>query len=133
MTTYLATPAARAIALSKKAACVAIGAAAFSLVSLNAAAVSVDPPRQKVDFGDLDLSKRADTERLYRRLRIASEQVCGIWNRSTTRVAPARKQCAATALSNAVNDVGNPALLALHNAKTDMKLADRETKGSTKG
>jgi len=131
MKTYIATPASRAIALSKKAVCVAIGAATCSLLSLTASAAQLEPPQQAVHYGDLDLSKQKDTQLLYRRLRAASEQVCGIRDRATARVL-IRRECAATALNNAVVDVGNPALLALHAAKSDVQLAERTMKDSAK-
>jgi len=132
MKTHIATPASRAIVLSKKAALVALGAAAFSLVSLSASASQqIEPPQQAVNYGDLDLSKQSDTQRLYRRLRMASEQVCGITDRATSRVL-VRRECAATALNNAVVAVGHPSLLSLHAAKADVKLAERSMSHTAK-
>lgn len=131
MTSLIAASASRAVSFSRKSAVVALGATMLALVSLNASA-GADSSRQTVEFRDLDLTKSADTERLYRRLRTASQQVCGIWDRGAASRHNPRTECAATALNNAVTTIGHPSLTALHAARTDVRLAQSTKSGSTR-
>jgi UrcA family protein len=118
---------ARVAAVSKQAALAAIGAAAVSLFSATASA-QLAPPKQQVEFGDLDLSKSHDTERLYRRLRTASQEVCSEFaNRSGLRMHDLGRQCIDRALTDAVATISNPLLTALHESRNDVKLAQRKT------
>jgi UrcA family protein len=123
---------ARVAAVSKQAALAAIGVAAVSLFSATASA-QLAPPQQQVDFGDLDLSKSHDTERLYRRLRTASQEVCSEFaNRSGLRMHNLARECIDRALTDAIATISNPSLTSLHASKNDMKLAQRKTEAPSK-
>jgi len=73
----------------------------------------------KVNFADLNLSSDKGVARLYTRLRIAAGQVCG----SEPEYSQFRNHddwaaCRQTSLTRAVGQIGNPALIALHQQKT---------------
>jgi UrcA family protein len=126
MTKLIAISSARVLVASKHAALAAIGAAGLSLFSLSASAELPDP-QQEVHFADLDLAKSQDTERLYRRLRTASLNVCNDFRKSKSVVMRERhRDCVSHALSGAVETIGHPSLTALHAAKHDTKLAQRK-------
>ncbi|HVF15983.1 MAG TPA: UrcA family protein [Steroidobacteraceae bacterium] len=126
MTQLIAMTSARVLVASKHAALAAIGAAALSLFSMTASAELPDP-QQQVDFDDLNLESSQDTERLYRRLRTASLNVCSEFRKSRSVVMRERhRDCVNNALSDAVETIGHPSLTALHAAKHDTKLAQRK-------
>jgi UrcA family protein len=110
----------------------AFGATALALLSVNASATSATSvPSYQVHFADLDLANKHDTQRLYSRLRIAAREVCSDFAERKSPVMRDRyKGCMNEALTDAIETIGNPALTALHVAKTDMKLAQR-TAGAT--
>jgi UrcA family protein len=126
MTKLIAISSARVLVASKHAALAAIGAAALSLFSMSASA-ELPAPQQQVDFDDLNLAKSQDTERLYRRLRTASLNVCNDFRKSKSVVMRERhRDCVSHALTDAVETIGHPSLTALHAAKHDTKLAQRK-------
>ena len=126
MTKLIAISSARVLVASKHAALAAIGAAALSLFSMSASA-QLPNPQQQVDFDDLNLAKSQDTERLYRRLRTASLNVCNDFRKAKSVVMRERhRDCVSRALSCAVETIGHPSLTALHAAKHDTTLAQRK-------
>jgi UrcA family protein len=128
---FLSLSSARVAGASKQAALAAIGAAALSLFAVNASAEMSAAPQQRVDFDDLDLAKPHDTERLYRRLRAASQTVCREFaNYAGERVRELQRQCMDRALADAIETIGHPSLTTLHAAKSDMKLAHHQAETS---
>ena len=79
------------------------------------AAQAGEAPTETVSYGDLDLSRPADVQRLYHRLEVASARVCGeapptielgrhpVWSR-----------CYRSALDSAVLKISSPKLQALN-------------------
>lgn len=107
----------------KHAALLAVGAAALSLISFSASA-ALPPPQQEVQFADLDLTSKQDAERLYRRLRTASSEVCSDFRkRHSARMQERYRECVSQAVENAVATIAHPSLTALHAAKNEVKLA----------
>jgi len=114
--------------VTKHTALIAIGAAALSLISFSASA-TLPPPQQEVNFSDLNLTVKQDAERLYRRLRTASTEVCSDFRKRHSVVMQKRyRECVSQAVENAVATIGNPSLTALHEAKNDVKLAQSNMK-----
>ena len=113
----------------------AIGVATLALSASAASASSTDyfgSPTMRVDFQDLDLTKQADTKRLYSRLRLAASQVCiGYPSQSRLLRSSARAKCETRALTTAVEAIAHPALTALHSANPQMKFAQRGAKSSS--
>jgi UrcA family protein len=90
---------------------------ALSLPTLSHA-YTIEERAQVVHLADLNLGNPSDVLRLYRRITVASEQVCGdTWDRDLMRRVAA-KRCAEDAAARAVSEIGNPALLALFTRKT---------------
>lgn len=72
---------------------------------------------EKVSFSDLDVKKEADLRQLYRRLRHASERVCGVESFSSSgSLAEVReaKRCFREALDTAVAEIDDPSLTRIH-------------------
>ena len=84
------------------------------LVSYSASA----EPRVKseaVSFADLDLSKAAGAQTLYKRIKAAARHVCGPADRYTYLLpSKAFGKCLETAIADAVAQVDRPSLTALH-------------------
>jgi len=68
---------------------------------------------QRVSLAEFDFSAAQDVERLYRRLRSAARDVCALQSVPGAYSQP----CAEQALETAVEQVGQPALEAVHRAK----------------
>ena len=86
-----------------------------------ASAVRAEQPISsvKVNFADLNLTTDKGVARLYSRLRIAASQVCGSEPEAYRfRDHDDWAACRQTSLTRAVGQVGNPALIALHQQKT---------------
>ena len=79
------------------------------------AGLSDDPPSLKVNYKELDLSKSAGAEALYRRIKRAASTVCAESFRTMgpLRSAGHEKECIEKAIDNAVSDVNEPLLTAL--------------------
>jgi UrcA family protein len=130
MNKFFSLPSARVVLVGKQAAFAAIGATVLSLYSMTASA-QLPPPQQRVDFEDLDLTKAQDTERLYRRLRFASQAVCSEFMKAASvRMRERGRECIAQALTQAVETISHPSLTALHASKNDMQLAQRRGEAS---
>ena len=83
------------------------------------ASISVDTPASvKVKFGDLDLNSAADVTTLYRRIKRASFQVCVVPQEGReTRAYRMAKECRNASVGRAVQQVGLPALIEMHQKK----------------
>jgi len=70
----------------------------------------------RINYANLDLSRSADAQLLYRRLKQAAATVCG--NVDSRELAAYRvyQRCYQGALDRAVMQVNSPQLLALHRA-----------------
>ena len=71
----------------------------------------------RVPYGDLNLNNEKGVAVLYRRLKVASESVCGTqlaWKQKCTRCMRLARDCYDDALSRSVDAVGSELLLALH-------------------
>ena len=114
--------------VAKHTALIAIGAAALSLISF-AASATAPAPQQAVNFADLNLANSRDAERLYRRLRTASTEVCSDFrNGNDARMQERYRSCVNRAVDNAVATIAHPSLTALHATKNEVKLAQGATK-----
>jgi UrcA family protein len=98
--------------------CVLLGLALHAPAAF--AGLSDDPPSIKVSYNELDLSKQAGAEELYRRIKRAAQTVCQESFRSMgpLRSAGYQKKCQQKAIDNAVNDVNRPLLSALWQRQT---------------
>ena len=89
--------------------------------SLVAYSASAEPKakQQTVSFADLDLSKPAGAQTLYKCIKAAARRVCGPVDRYTF-VTPAQtsRQCYEQAIADAVAQVDRPSLTALHREET---------------
>jgi UrcA family protein len=92
----------------------------FVAAQLLASAASADPKRSDqvcsavVGFGELDLSKPAGADALYKRIRTAAATVCNVnQSRESERIARSRA-CFKNAVDNAVAQVNHPRLSSLH-------------------
>jgi UrcA family protein len=91
------------------------------LVTTNASAETIK--KVTVNFAELNLDKPAGVKVLYKRLRKASESVCGGWR--AVRTSRSAKHCYDAALSQAVFDVNKPLLSELHGVELE-RLAGRK-------
>ena len=91
--------------------CGLAGAAAAG--AANAATVADDVPSVVVRYQTAGLSTDSGTRALYRRLVNAAEEVCPV-SAGTRFVTRAVEQCRDQALARAVQQIGSPALAALH-------------------
>ena len=95
------------------------------LLTTNASAETRSDTIKKVtvNFAELNLDKPAGVKVLYKRLRNASESVCGGWQ--AVRTNRSAKRCYDAALSQAVFDVNKPLLSELHGVELE-RLAGRK-------
>jgi UrcA family protein len=82
------------------------------------AADSSDPLHVTVKYGDLNVSSAAGAATLYNRIRGAAETVCLPFKNEDLRSRAFLAACMHKAMSDAVNDVNQPALFTIYNAKT---------------
>lgn len=97
---------------------IAVFVVSMSLPAIAAAGDSrLQGKSEKVSFADLKLKKEADARRLYRRLRAASERVCGVEPLSTAGSLAnmsAAKRCFRDAMDSAVAEINDPTLTEIH-------------------
>ena len=97
---------------------IAVLAVCTCLASFNA---SADPgvKQVSVSYADLDLSKSAGAQTLYKRIKAAARRVCGPVD-NYTFVTPSKsfRQCYEKAIADAVGQVDRPSLTALHREET---------------
>jgi len=98
------------------------GIAAFAVcTSLIAYSASAEPKvkTQAVSYADLDLSKPAGAQTLYKRIKAAARHVCGPADQYTFVTPPAAfRECFEKAVADAVAQVDRPSLTALHREET---------------
>lgn len=93
-------------------------AVSFGIAGM-ASATSSDFRSTAVSYADLDLNQAGDQEALYKRLKAATEDVCGPVSFSQSRSLRASsmaRQCYRNSLNSAVEKIGNAALNGLHKA-----------------
>jgi len=78
---------------------------------------SSNPLQVKVKYGDLNVSSTAGAATLYTRIRLAAEAVCHPFNNRDLASQRLFAGCVHKAMSNAVNEVDQPTLSAIYNAK----------------
>ena len=83
------------------------------------------PPTRVVHFGDLDLSKPAGVQALYRRIKFAAHTVCEPYIASGIHSSGAVRACLIQAVDNAVSRVSSPALTQLHTGAANLRLASK--------
>jgi UrcA family protein len=96
-----------------------------SLVANGASAEQPQVPQVTVSYSDLDLSKPAGAQTLYKRIKAAASHVCG--SRGHYTRLESRKVwrgCYDTAIADAVAQIDRPSLTALHK-----EAADRAARG----
>jgi len=130
-----------ALTASRRAAMAIAGIAALTTLSVNAQTAPVNGaavndaqvPTHVVGYEDLDLSERADTQALYRRLQLAAEDVCNVYAAPRTTVLnKVDARCKREAVAKAVAAIGHPNLTALHVERGGMKLARIKSDTATK-
>jgi UrcA family protein len=89
------------------------GAIALCTLQVTAQAADDALPSKKVSYADLDISKPADAKVLYGRIVKAAREVCNYTGFDPLGAAQVRLRCIDYAITNAVKDVGSPALSAL--------------------
>jgi len=99
---------------------ITVAVALFTCLLANGASAEQPGLEQKtVSFADLDLSKPAGAQTLYKRIKAAAAYVCGS-NGRYTRLGgrKAWRACYDTAVANAVAQIDRPSLTALHREET---------------
>jgi UrcA family protein len=90
------------------------------IASVSFASDSPDALQVKVKYSDLNVSTTSGATSLYNRIRGAADSVCHLLRPSNPGDLPARKvftDCVHKAMSNAINEVNEPALFTVANAK----------------
>ena len=83
------------------------------------------PPTRVVHFDDLDLSKPAGIQTLYRRIKFAAHMVCEPYIDSDIHSSGAMRACVIQAVDHAVSRVNSPALTELHTGAANVRLASK--------
>lgn len=101
--------------VSSAAAAVALTMFALVAVDAHADEPKGNPPSVTVQFSDLAMTTTAGAAKVYRKLRVAANQVCSV-NGATksARDYVRQKECVEQALTNAVREIDRPTLTALH-------------------
>jgi UrcA family protein len=102
---------------------VALAIGAASLIADVAAAKEIGQFSTVVNYSDLDPSRTADAARLYQRLKLASEKVCGVERTRDLKKQRQHDACYIQALNAAVEKVDQPQLTALHAAEPRIRVA----------
>jgi len=88
-----------------------------SFAALPAAADSLEPLKETVKFGDLDISHPQGAAVLYHRIRAAAQNVCSPFDGSGVSAKMHLDACVKKAVADAVTTVDEPALFAVYSAK----------------
>ena len=92
-----------------------LAAIVLGLVSASSFAKTIDGERSiRVSYGELDLTKPAGAESLYRRIRKAAFTVCGAYDSPMPWSYTAKSACFKTAVDEAVSKVNSPLLTSVH-------------------
>ena len=95
-----------------------------SIATVSIASDSPDALQVKVKYGDLNVSTVSGAGTLYNRIRSAADTVCRPFKPSNNADLAARgafTACMQKAMSNAINEVNEPALFTVANAKNGSK------------
>ena len=103
-----------------------LAATIFAALTCSIATVSFasdlsDPLQVKVKYGDLNVSSTSGATTLYNRIRVAADTVCHPLQPFTPANLGARSvfaACVQRAMNNAINEVNEPALFTIANAKS---------------
>ncbi len=95
-----------------------LAALTCSIATTSFASDGSDPLQVKVKYGDLNVSSTSGARTLYNRIRAAAENVCRPLNNRDLASQKLLAACVHEAMSGAVNDVNEPALFTIYNAKT---------------
>jgi len=88
-------------------------------VASETARVGIDkPPSVTVHYSDLNVSSPAGAKVLYGRIQRAARVVCNVYSAKDLRRAVMERECYRNAVANAVGEVNQSQLAALHEAKT---------------
>jgi UrcA family protein len=93
--------------------CGALTLSALQATALSATRAEDDPPTQRVNYADLDISKPAGAKVLYSRIVAAARRVCELHGYKDLTTMHWVQVCTDHAIDNAVRDVDSPALSAL--------------------
>ena len=96
-------------------------ALACSVATVSFASDSPDALQVKVKYGDLNVSSTSGATSLYNRIRVAADSVCHPFRPRNPGDLAARQvftACVQKAMSNAINEVNDPALFTIANAKS---------------
>jgi UrcA family protein len=102
-----------------------LAATIFAALTCSIATVSFasdsDPLQVKVKYGDLNVTSTSGASTLYNRLRVAADSVCRPFHPISNADLTGRAvftSCVQKAMSNAINEVNEPALFTIANAKS---------------
>jgi UrcA family protein len=98
----------RSLALAGAFAALTVTATSF------AAPKSADAPSVTVRYGDLNLDTAAGATALYHRISAAARQVCPEYYSRDLGLRAASERCQANAIAEAVRELNNPQLAAVH-------------------
>lgn len=113
----------------------AVGLVALSVFAVGAQAGDKDTGgavHKTVSYADLNLDRSSDAARLYERLDNAAEAVCWQYDGRDLVSRRMQRECESEALSNAVAELNNPAITALHSADARVRVAQRRASGPSK-
>jgi UrcA family protein len=82
---------------------------------------SFDDLRVKVKYGDLDVSSASGAATLYRRIQGAAEAVCRPWKHGDLYNRTIFHACMKKTITNAINEINQPALFTIANANATGK------------
>jgi UrcA family protein len=95
-------------------------ALASALLAPHATYADDQRPTAAVRYGDLNLDTRAGVDTLFRRIQVAAQEVCQEYEpRGTFAASAAHQLCMRNAISDAVRNVGSPALAAYYSERGD--------------
>lgn len=104
--------------LSRIPAATIFAALTCSIAVVSFASGSLDDLQVNVKYGDLDVSSASGAAALYKRIQGAAETVCHPWNHGDLYYRNLFNTCMRKAMSKAINEVNQPALFTIANAKT---------------
>jgi UrcA family protein len=89
-----------------------------SIATVSFASDGTEPLQAKVKYGDLNVSSPSGAGTLYNRIRAAAENVCHPFNNRDFASQKLLSACVHKAMSDTVNEINEPALFTIYNAKT---------------
>jgi UrcA family protein len=90
----------------------------YCIATVSFASDSLNDLQTKVKYGDLDVSSASGAAALYRRIQGAAESVCHSLKNPNIYPRKLFYMCVRTAVNNAINEINQPALFSIANAKT---------------